>query len=85
MNMNFFTGIFVVFCLLFRSTHLKEHLCVVASVFFNREASQGSAYFLEKYYSWSYLNMKIPDSKLGGSTYLLINKYWWSGHFLVNN
>ena len=29
-----------------RSTYLKENLCVAASVYLNREASQGSTYFL---------------------------------------
>ena len=54
---------------------------VAASVYFNREASQWSTYFLGKYYSRKYLNVKTPHSKLsqgeyllpGGSTYLLGN------------
>ena len=64
MNMNFSTGIFQGFCLLFRNTYLKEQLCVAASVYFNREASQGTTYFLRKYYSREYLKVKIPHSKL---------------------
>ena len=39
--MNFITGIFQGFCLLFRSIYLKGHLWVAASVYFNRKASQG--------------------------------------------
>ena len=40
MNMNFFTRIFLYSFLLFRNTYLKEHLWVVASTYFNREASK---------------------------------------------
>ena len=63
--MNFFTGIFQVFCLLFRNTYLKGHLKVAASVVhFNKEASQDSTYFLGKYYSKESLHVKTPLSKL---------------------
>ena len=36
------------FYLLFRNNYLKDHLWVAAYVCFNREASQGSTYFLGK-------------------------------------
>ena len=36
---------------------------MAASVYFNREASQRSIHFLEKYYSREYLNGKITHSK----------------------
>ena len=36
---------------------------MAASVYFNREASQRSIHFLEKYYSREYLNVKITHSK----------------------
>ena len=93
MNMNFFTGIFQRFCLLFRNTNLNEHLWAAASLYYNREASQGSIYFLGDYYSREYLNMKILHSKLfqgeylfpGGSIYLLVNKYWGSNYCPLNN
>ena len=65
-----FTGIFQGFCLLFRIIFLKEHLCLDASVYFSREASQGSTCFLLKYYSWEYLNVKIPNYFMR-STYFL--------------
>ena len=76
-----------------RSTYLKENLCVAASVYLNREASQESIYFLWKYYSREYFHVKIPHSKIfqwgylfsGGSTYLLGDKYWRSSLFPVNN
>ena len=66
---------------------------MAAFVYFNREASQGSTNFVGKYCSQKYLNVKIPHSKLfqgeylfpGGSTYLLVNKYWWSSYFSVKN
>ena len=61
--MNFFTGIFHRFCLLFRNIYLKEQFWMAASVYFNREASQRSIHFLEKYYSREYLNVKITHSK----------------------
>ena len=85
----FFQG----FCLLFRNTYLKNHFSVAGLVYFNREASYWSAYFLGKYYSRKYLNVKIPHSKLfqgecllhGGSTYLLGNMSWRSSYFSVNN
>ena len=91
--MNFFTGICQGFSLLFRDTDLKEHLWVAASVYFNSEASQGSTYFLGKYYSRDYLKVKIPHPRLfqgkylfpGGSTYLLVNTYLGSNYFPVNN
>ena len=90
--MNFFTGNFQGFYLLFRNTYLKEPIWVAASVYFNREASQGSTYFLGKYYSRRYVNVKIPDSNFyqgehlfrEGITYLLLNKYWRSIYFPVN-
>ena len=72
MTMNFFKEIFRGFCLLFRNTYLKQHLWVAASVYFKREVSQRSTYFLGKYYSRKYLNVKIPHSKLfQGSSYFL--------------
>ena len=61
---------------------------MAASAYFNREVSQGRRYFLRKCYSWEYLNVKIPHSKLfqgeclfpEGSTYsliyFLVNHYW---------
>ena len=68
---------------------------MAASVHFNREASQGSMYIysLGKYCYREYLNVKIPHSKLfqgeylfpGGSTYLLVKKYWGSSYLPVNN
>ena len=48
--MNFFTGIFQRFCLLFRNFYLNEHLSVAASFYFNREASEGSINSLGKHY-----------------------------------
>ena len=91
--MKFFTGIFERFWILLRNTYAKVYLWVAASVYFNREASQESIYFLGKYYSWRYLNVKIPHSKLsqedylfhGGSTYLLEKKFWGSSYFPKNN
>ena len=72
MKMNFLTGIFQGFCLLFRSTYLKEHLWVTASVYLNRKAAQGSPYFLGEYYSRDYFNVKMPHSKhFKGRTYFL--------------
>ena len=44
--MNFFTGIFQRFYLLFGNTYLKVH---AVSVYFNRDASQGSTYFRGKF------------------------------------
>ena len=68
---------------------------MAASVYFNREASQGSTYvyFIGKHCYQEYLNVKKEHSKLfqgkylfpGGSTYLLVNKYWGSSYFPVNN
>ena len=60
MNMNFFTGIFKGFCLLFRSTDSKEHLFEWQLPFI----FIGSNYFLGKFYSRDYLNVKLPHSKL---------------------
>lgn len=79
--------------LLFRNTYLRGHLWVAARVYFNKEVSQRSAYFPEKYYSRKYLKVKIPNSKLyqgeylilEGSTYLLLNNYCVSSYFPVNN
>ena len=72
MNMNFFTGIFQGFCLLFRNTYLKEHPWVAA--------------FLGKYYSREYFYVKYHSQDyFKGSTYLLVNKYWGSSYFPVNN
>ena len=56
---------------------------MAASVYFNRGASHQSMYFLGKYYSREYFNVKIPHSKLfqgeylfpGGSTYLIVKKH----------
>ena len=59
MGMNFFTIIFDESCLHFRNTYLKKHLWVIVSVYFNKEALQGSTYFLGKQYSRKYLNAKI--------------------------
>ena len=81
LRINFFTGVFQGFWKLFRNTCLKERLWVATSVYFNREISLGSTYFLRKYYFREYLNVKIRHSKLfqgeylfrGGSTYLLVN------------
>ena len=92
MNMNFFAVIFQGYCLLFRETYLNEHLYVAASFCSNRKTSQGRTYFLGKYNSREYFNLKIPHSKLlqgkyifpGGSNYLLVNKHWGSCHFPVN-
>ena len=75
------------------NTYLKEHFRVAASICFNREVSQGSAYFLITYYSLEYLNVKMPHSKLfqgeylfpGESNYLLVNKYSGSNYFPINN
>ena len=66
---------------------------MAASVYINRKASQGRTYFLRKYYSWKYLNVKIPHSNIfqgeylfpGGSTCLLVNKHWGSSYFPVDN
>ena len=68
---------------------------MAASVFFNREASLRSmdVFFLGKHCYKEYLNVKILHSKLihgeylfpGGSNYLLVNKYWGSSYFPVNN
>ena len=93
--MSFFTCAFQGFCLLFRNTYLKKHLWMAASVYFNREASQGSiyVYFIGKHCYLDYLNVKISHSKLfqgeylfpGGSTHLLVNKYRGSSYFPVNS
>ena len=68
---------------------------MTASVYFNRESSQGSiyVYFLGRHRYQEYLNVEILHPKLfqgehlfpGGSTYLLVNKYWGSSYFPVNN
>ena len=65
---------------------------VYQPLYFNREASQGSTYFLGKYYSREHLNVKIPNAKLyqeylilEGSAYLLLNKYWGSSYVPANN
>ena len=66
---------------------------MTVSVYFNIEVSQGSTYFLRKYYSRKYLKVKIPHSNLfqgeylfpEGRNYLLVNKYWGSKYFPVNN
>ena len=66
---------------------------MAAPVFFNKEVSQRSAYFPEKYYSGEYLKVKIRNSKLcqgeylilEGSTYSLLNNYCVSSYFPVNN
>ena len=92
--MNFLTGIFQGFYLLFKNTYLKKHFSVATSVYFNKEASQWNTYFLGKYYSQEVFNAKIPHFKLflqgeylfpEGSTYLLVNKYLGSSYFPVNN
>ena len=67
----------------FLGTLIQRNTLKGASVYFNRNALQGSTYFLGKYCSRKYLNLKIPHSKLfqgeylfpRGSTYLLVNKY----------
>ena len=88
--MNFFRVIFQGFCYILGT--LKEHLWMAASVYFNREVSQGNTYFLWKYYSREYINVKIPRSKLfkrstcfleGGL--FLVKKYWRSSYFSVKN
>ena len=53
MNLNYFTGVFQGFYLLFRNTYLKERLCITAFVYFNREVSKESTHFLGKYYLFS--------------------------------
>ena len=66
---------------------------MAVSVYFNIEVSQGSTYFLGKYYSQEYLKVKIPHANLfqgeylfpEASNYLLANKYWGSEYFPVNN
>ena len=66
---------------------------MVVLVYFNIEVSQGSTYFLGKYYSREYLEVKIPHSNLfqveslfpEGRNYLLVNKYWGSKYFPANN
>ena len=93
--MSFFTCVFQGFCLLFSNTYLKKHLWMASSVYLNREASQGciDVYFLGKHCYQEHLNMKILHSKLfqgeylfpWGRTYLLVNKYWRSSYFSVNN
>ena len=93
--MSFFTCVFQGFCLLFSNTYLKKHLWMASSVYLNREASQGciDVYFLGKHCYQEHLNMKILHSKLfqgeylfpWGRTYLLVNKYWRSSYFAVNN
>ena len=91
--MNCFPGIFQEFCLLFRSTYLKEHLWVVASAYLNREASQGSIYFPGKYYSLRDIKCEntilqniprgVPISWKEYSWTCI--KYWESSYFPVNN
>ena len=72
--------------LTFYESYLKEHLSVAVFIYYNREASQWSTYFLGKYYYRKYLNVKIPLSKLfQGGYFLLVNVYWGSRHFPVNN
>ena len=69
---------FSVFVLPFRNTCLKELIWVTASIYFNKAAS---------------INVKIPHYKLfqgeylfpGGSSYLIVNKYWESSYFPVND
>ena len=66
---------------------------MATSVYFNREASRGSTYFLEIYYSLEYSKVKILHFNLfqgegsfpGGSTFLLANKRCGSSYFPVNN
>ena len=58
----FILRIFKKFCLLFRNNCLREHLWVAASVYSNSYVLQGSTYFLGKYYSRKYLNVKITHS-----------------------
>ena len=90
--MKFFTSIFQGFYLIFKK-YLNEPLGVSISLHFNREASQWSTNFLGIYYFLEHLNVKIPHSKLyqgkcwfpAGSTYLLLNMYWWNSYFPVNN
>ena len=70
-NINFFKDVFQGFCLLFGNTDfLKEHPWVVISVYFDREVSKGSTFFLGIYYSQEYLNVKIPYSKLFQREYI---------------
>ena len=92
-KLNTFQLFFKDFAYFFRSTYLKEYLWVAASVHFSREISQGSIYFLGKYYSREYLNVKIPQVKLfqgeylflGGSTYLVVNECMGNSYLPVNN
>ena len=66
---------------------------MAASVYFNIEVSQGSTYFLGKYNSREYLKVKVLHSNLfqgeylfpEESNYLLVNKYWGSKYFPVQN
>ena len=59
--MNFFTGIFQGFCLVSSNTYLKTPLSGCFRLFQWRDL-QGSTYFLGKYYSQEYLNVKIQHS-----------------------
>ena len=74
---------------------LRKDLWMAASVYFNREASQESidVYFLGKHCYQEYINVEILHPKLfqgeylfpGRGTCLLVNKYWRSSYFPVNN
>ena len=66
---SYFSKIFLIFL---GTPYLKEHLWVAASVYFNREASQGITYFLGKYYFREYLNVEIPHSKLFQGEYYIL-------------
>ena len=82
--MNFFTCTFQGVCLPFRKTYLKEHLEWLLLFISIEKLHKAVQFSCKKYYSREYLSVEITHSKLfqggylfrGGSTYLLINKYW---------
>ena len=44
-------------------TFKKKHFSVATSVYLNKEAWQGSTFFLGQYYLQEYLNLEMPHSK----------------------
>ena len=86
-------GLSKILLFFFRNTFLKEHLSVAPSVYFSKEASQGSIIFIRKIRLP--VEFKCDNSALqissrgvltqGESNYLLVNKNWESSYFQVNN
>ena len=76
-------SVFFFFFLLFRSIYLKEHLLVAASIYFNRDASQKCK---NATLQTNLRGVLISWRKyLFNSKYVLLNKYWRSSYFPVND